>query len=236
MESTEDIIYNLMLRADYKAIKNLCEVDKTNNEICNKICKSKHFWEEKFKSEFLDAALIDYDPDVLYPYLLYYKYVSDNATISKNILRINDIEKNRKYNKTNGIFKVLIDSDELFKKVMNHIFIERASIFNISLEKQLEIKKFNNIEYVDFELKINKNYYVSLINVSHEHIFVGMFTKNQVELMLPVLYNIGEICHDEFGFHFVYNEYTMEEYNRDICRFNNSNILPIRRGMWEILI
>jgi hypothetical protein len=216
----KDIIYNILLQSNDYTIANLCQINKQANAIGD----DKYFWEAKFKLHYLEPLMINYDPDVLYPYITWFHYAMLNVEQTKNILKINYLEKNRKYDKTNGIFKLSVDN------IQDYVYYFPG------------LKAIHPFRYLIFTLLINA-YHLELSYMDDNEVMkkidLGEFTIKQVEEMLPCLLEMtDDIIADENGYEMVYDsEDVFSYYNLDIMNADPTfaNILLIRRGMWEMI-
>ncbi len=209
----DDILYNILLQSDVKTINQLCKTNKKANTICN---NNKQFWIDKFSQDYLEPLLIDFEPDD-YSYLEWYNVGIQAIENTKNILKINYIEYNRKYNKTNGVFIVLVGS--MHTKILNYWF-----------------PNLKDLEYNELKFNLNNNNYSLTITYDMKNnIDLGKYTIHQVEKMLPSLLFITEICSDEHGFSMIYRD-DKKIYNYQIDQNPiHAKVLLIRRGMWEII-
>lgn len=212
-----DIMYNILLQADDNTISSLCKTNKQANKICN----DKQFWIDKFALHHLEPLLIDYDSDALYPYVTWFHYAMKNVEDANNILKINYLEKNRKYDKTKGIFQILIMEEGIkilyyyFPSLMDNDFYYDKLIFTL----------------------LDNEYHLEITHDGTQKIDLGKFTLKQVEMMLPSLLEISEECTDNMNYQMIYdvnNVYEMTQIHNNI-HSQHAKVLLIRRGMWEMI-
>ena len=94
-----------------------------------------------------------FEPDD-FSYLEWYHYAVKDIALAKHILKINFIEKTRRYNNTKGIFKVLVEDDierlqYLFPQLPKYIDVYNEVIFTLlEYEYQLHIT-YNGKNIID---------------------------------------------------------------------------------------
>lgn len=213
----QDIIYNILLQSDDKTIANLCQ---TNQETYT-IGHDKHFWEAKFKLHYVEPLLIQYEPDVLYNYVEWFHYAMNNVAQAKNILKINYMEKNRTYDKTNGIFKVLLEG--ITDCYLFYIYYYFPTTTHI-----------NSFTEIIFTL-LNNEYHLEIMYLDNglKRIDLGKITLKQAEQMLPSLLEITGVCTDQGGYDMIYDDKNYNDY--PVVTSRKLSYLLIRRGMWEII-
>lgn len=207
-------MYNVLLQSDSRTIQSLCQ----SNKIANTICHDKHFWMDKFSQEHLEALLLEPTTN----YLNLYKEGEKSKELGKNILKINEIEKNRDYNNTLGVFKVLVEDKW---EMVSYLFEDQL--------KHIDKENVQDIQFITFIL-VKNQYQVTLVYYDHIEIDLGTYSYEQVEQLLgPLLYK-NNFVRDNYNYHMIYNG---EVYNNNARRANPNNyiILMIRRGMWEII-
>lgn len=196
--------YNILLQSNLKTINALL-INKT----AYSIYLDRQFWVDKLTQHHMQLLLNDFihESDGM-TYLELYDMALIEIENATNILKINKIEKNRKYNKTNGIFKILINDNKLLHEFSDiHVQV-----------KTIIFKLLNN----EYELSFEHD--AGVINL-------GKYTLNQVSIMLPLLLYQGE-CVDEHRFDFIHTK-NDDYYNHMIDPY--TKVWYIRRGMWEII-
>lgn len=150
----------------------------------------------------------------------------DSVKNTEIILKINDIETNRKYNKTDGIIDLLIggmSADNL------------DALFNMKFERN----KHGDMNYneIRFQLK-KKGYFVSLRKYRGESVDIGYKSISEIKKIFTYALVITGICADNNGLLFLsmnddaFEEEEVQVYTNNITE-NETIILCVRRGLWE---
>ena len=204
-----DMMYNILLQADINIIRQLCQINKSTNEICN----SEHFWLTKFKQDGLEG-IVNFNDLETYSYLDLYQMSIDTQKDAFNILHINKIEKNRKDNKTEGIFKIKLEDRLPIKYWFPHIIEDYNEIIFELLDNEYDVKIMHDNDIID----------------------LGKFSINYVKKILPSILLYNE-CYDKFNYSFIYKEVNEFDYIKQfIGAFPiQKNQLLLRQGMWQIL-
>lgn len=217
MNLHQDLLYNILLQSDVETINALCKTNTKAHQLCN----DKQFWIDKFTQEHIEALLIDFEPDD-FSYLEWYHYAVKDIVLAKHILKINFIEKTRHYNKTKGIFKVLVEGD-----------VERLQYLFPQLSKDIDF--YNEVIFT----LLDKEYHLEITYDVVNKIDLGKLTLQQAEHLLPNLIGLTGSITDQHDFDMVYRlDDTIDSniYNHHIDHHPvHAKVLLIRRGMWEMI-
>jgi hypothetical protein len=213
----KDTLYNILLQSDSNTLINMCRT----NILAKRICDDKSFWIDKFNQYNFYLPILDGDET----YLKMFDWIHDNVKNTEIILKINDIEKNRKYNKTDGIIDVLIEdmtADNL------------DALFNMKFER--DEHGFMNYNEIRFQLK-KKGYFVSLRKVRDKSVDIGYKSISEIKKIFTYALVMTGICADNKGMSFLSmdDEAFEEDAQAYINNLNASEtiILCVRRGLWE---
>lgn len=211
-----DVMYNIMLQADVLTINSLCKTSKMAHDIVN----DKAFWINKFTDKNLESLLIHFENDD-FSYLEWYSFGLENIEKGKNILKINALEKNRRYNKTNGIFKVLVEGDG---EIVSYLFKEK-------------VQDMDKDDFTDIIFKLLNNEYQLILTSPDDKIHLGKYSIQEVEKLLGPLLHLDGVG-DEYDYDMIYEkDFDNDIYNHrlGITSEAHRQVLLIRRGMWEII-
>ena len=150
----DDTLKEIMLRADVDTIKIYCLTNKN----AEKLCHDPYFWNEKLKLENLPPLFIQNMPDVnlenyigIYhiknEWMILYSLMKTANKDAKKILIVNDMEANRKYDKTTG----QISTDQ-----SDDIIIDDFYVLPVKAIEKLKKLKDNHI--VNIEIHYNGKY------------------------------------------------------------------------------
>lgn len=211
----QDITYNVLLQSDSKTIDSL----RQTNKIANTISQDKQFWIDKFNEDHLESLLIAPLTD---SYIKLYKYGEENIIKGKNILHINYLEKNRKMDNTDGIFKIIIEGNG--GEIVSYLFNEKI--------KDIDIESF---VYIQFALL--KNEYQLTLKTWDNLYDLGTYSFKQVEQLIGPLLTITSLCQDMNNNNMIYKKLDNHVYNNRIRDSPSwiGRVLLIRRGMWEMI-
>ena len=151
---------------------------------------------------------------------------------SKEVLYINHIEKNRKYNNTDGIIIVEVSADIL--DIINLLYIkEDIDIKNTSpSEIILTLSDDNNGYHINAKLYDRKK------EDEEFSIDCGEFNLNEVNKILPQLIYVNGSCHDKSGLSFLIDDDDDEfdiAYIITIYKASKLAMKCLRHGIWETL-
>lgn len=213
MYTNKDSLYNIMLQSDPDQLINLCKT----NKLANNICKNKQFWIDKFNTYnfFLPVIYNTDDWNNLRQFDLNY----GNMETAKIVMKINDIEKNRTFNKTKGMIRVVIEEME-------------SENLEMLLDKKFESNEYNEII---FTLDNNNNYMIQLQKGDNPPINVGKFSLYDTERILSYCLGITGVCTDEFFDDFLSMEAAIFD-EPDISYYLAKKrlvMICVRRGLWE---
>jgi len=226
---TNDIIYEILLRADLETIRQYCLTHKNN------LCKDYSFWKDKLKDK------VEFDKDLPSIYIdgirtvkwymdnlevknindlgkVLYQHMRKAKDIARQILLINKIEKTSKFIKLKGI--IIIELYESYEEQGSDALINILSDFNIILDdhsaNNIKITllendyKFEftqlNLETEEFETYteiVNEDKILrmlTLILFDYSTLFVIDITDDQFISFLPLTRNISYDINNDLSF------------------------------------
>lgn len=208
-----DAMREILLRADVDTIEKYCQTNKNGLQLCD----DTSFWRDKFAYHHFYFPLV-----IGMPYTKLFQYIQNQINNVNIILKINEIEKNRTYNKTKGIIKVRIEDMD-------------ADNWNNLLSTNFEKDKYGDLNFnsIVFELT-DKGYMVKLEKINESLIDVGY--KNLTEIKKIFSYALTDIgiCEDDKYISFLsMDDEAFDE--QDIAGYyvKNTVIASVRRGLWE---
>ena len=210
-----DTMREILLRADSNTIGQYC---KTNKHAL-KLCDDKSFWRDKFSYyNFYFPVVIEY-----MSYLRLFRFIQEQMKDVEIILKINEIEKNRNYNKTKGIIKVRI---------------EYMDVDNLDDLLSIKFERDNGfINFIIFELT-DDGYMVKLEKLHKPFINIGYKNLNDIVKIFSYALTDFGICEDDNDISFLSmdDEAFDEEDITDYYLNNNLVIASVRRGLWEAML
>jgi len=212
-----DSIKEILLQSDINTIKQYC---KTSNE-SKLLCQDKLFWKKKYAMHNFYFPIVLEDDQT---YMEIFDFMDSEIGKIKTILRINEIEKNRQYNKTKGIIVVRIE--DMLADNLDDLF-----------STKFKRDKDNDMMFNDlvFTLK-DKGYYLTLTNIKNEKVDIGYKTLPEVEKIFLYANMMTGIIDDDLGI--IFNSMDDEAFDEDDISDNFGNIegmirACLRRGLWE---
>ncbi|HSW76871.1 MAG TPA: hypothetical protein VLG50_07485 [Candidatus Saccharimonadales bacterium] len=213
----DDPVREILLHADIDTIKRYCSTHKK----AQLLCQDKGFWREKYRiHNFYFPVILDDEQT----YMKLFDFMSDEIKNVKIILKINDIEKNRQYNKTKGIIVVRIE-DML------------ADNLDDLLSSHFQRDKDGDMMFNDMVFTLtDKGYHVKLTNIKNVSIDVGYKTIQDVEKLFTYAIMLTGIVDDDLNIIFnsmdddAFDEDDIREYYRETKKIIRASL---RRGLWE---
>lgn len=210
---TQDILCELFLHCDIDTMVFLSQVNKLAYQITiNKSC-----WVEKYNRYNFYLPILEKEQN----YIRIFNTMHDQIKNCNIILKINDIEYNRSYNKTKGVIDVLIDymSPDNLNGLFDQVFLTDT---------------FGYIHYNFIRFIIdNDEYSVILIKDHKTQLYIGNKTRKEVEKIFYYALLINNYVCDYNGYSFL--SMTDNSFDEEYLIHNNDDdIIPIiRRGLWE---
>lgn len=163
----DDILYSIMINSSIDVLKNMC----MTNQQAMKYCRSKTFWNDKLinnqipvipiDDKYIDRYLDNLEVTIDKFWEKMYSLMVHASEIAKGILLINKIEKNRNYNKSNGVIEIHVYDS--YEGEGNHAIYLLEPIFDISIEYSPNIIKITlrdidyKLEYTVLNIETNDN-------------------------------------------------------------------------------
>ncbi len=207
-----DTLREILLDSDIDTIK---QYYKTHKEAKQLIDKS--FWQKKFKQHnFYFPIRTDMS------YVDLFEFMEERMVDAKIILKINEMEKNRIYNKTDG--NIIVNIEDM----------DANNLDNLLSSKFERDGYYMNYNTIIFEL-MAKGYLVKLQKIREKPIIVGYRDIKEIEKLLAYSLTITGLCWDSKEILFLSMddeafEEDIEEFYRDV---NRVIIASVRRGLWE---
>lgn len=206
-----------MLQSDPDELVTLCETNKTANNICD----DKNFWIDKFDAYNFYLPILDTDDKNAY--FMEFDFIYNNMITTDIIMKINDIEKNRTFNNTNGIIRIVI---------------ENIDPYNLDKLLNGKFERDDNIWYYNEMILTPKNnkYHVQLQKINDQPLDVGFRSLYETKRIVSYCLGINGICTDEFYNSFLSMDEQIFEEPDISFGYNNQYqliIVSVRRGLWE---
>lgn len=164
-----DIIYNVMLNADFETLKHLCQTNKASL----KYCKDSHFWYAKLAHQQLPVPNKEMIKQL--GWMTLYQSLSSAYKEAKEMLLVNKIESQRQHFRTNGdIVLCPYEYDDLY-------------FINLPLFKEAELLNDPNQFMIEIFIQYNGQYHVKY-QIHHQTlIFVKEKTPIDEQTIIHIL-------------------------------------------------
>lgn len=165
-----DVNYEILKKLDIQSLSKYCRT----NQYAKNICNDPDFWQSKFMYDNLPLNAILIPPVSTNDWIREYVLVSEAYKNVFNILKINEVEKNRKEDRTDG----------LIVANMGEFIIDENTQYKI-LSMFIDDVDFNN----DYSLKITENDNVYRIAIESYDQMVKMIYNQPiaVDLLINIL-------------------------------------------------
>lgn len=224
----DDVLYNILLQADFKELEHLCMTNKAAVKICN----DANFWKTKLRQD--QYLLLDTNYKSLYIKFNKAKKQMDD------ILHMNHIETNRYHLRTDGdidfINRDYFTSIADFYKQIPFIRLNQKyndySIYKIRFkltngQYSCELMLLGESKYLSDAITFTINYPFSKLKILFIHFIYIILNKQDNEHYLE--------CIDDNDVPFIfYKQFDLNDYNDLMDRkYFNTKVFYARRGIWE---
>jgi hypothetical protein len=212
-----DTMNDVLLHSDINTLNSYCSTNKQGN----KLCHDKVFWQKKFElHNFHFPSILE---DHFKTYNKLFEFIEENMKDTKIILKINNIEKNRNYNATDGT--ILVNIEDMEADELDYLLLQK-----------LDRDKDGCMNYntMIFELT-DKGYLIKLQKMYDTPIDIKYINEKDTERLLSYALTSTGICSDSrYNSFLSMNEEIFDEEDiYDVVNASKIVVVSLRRGLWE---